>query len=48
VLPEFNPLEETTISISVQEETLHNILYIVARNAGLNLVIEPGISLENG
>ncbi len=47
VLPEFNPLDETTISISVQEETLHNILYIVARNAGLNLVIEPGISLDN-
>lgn len=47
VLPAFNPLEETTISISVQEETIHNILYIVARNAGLNLVIEPGISLDN-
>jgi len=47
VMPEFNPLEETTISISVQEETIHNILYIVARNAGLNLVIEPGISLDN-
>lgn len=45
--PEFNPLDETTISISVQEETIHNILYIVARNAGLNLVIEPGISLDN-
>ncbi len=47
LVPEFNPLDETTISISVQEETIHNILYIVARNAGLNLVIEPGISLDN-
>ncbi|MEW5774247.1 MAG: hypothetical protein AB1916_12075 [Thermodesulfobacteriota bacterium] len=47
VLPEFNPLDETTISISVQEETIHNVLFIVARNAGLNLIIEPGISLEN-
>jgi len=47
VMPEFNPLDETTISISVQEETIHNILYIIARNAGLNLIIEPGISLEN-
>ena len=46
-VPTFNPLDETTISISVQEETIHNILFIVARNAGLNLVIEPGISLEN-
>lgn len=47
VLPVYNPLEDTTVSISVQEETLHNVLYIVARNAGLNLVIEPGISLDN-
>lgn len=47
VLPEFNPLEETRISISVQEETIHNVLYLIARNAGLNLVIEPGISLDN-
>ena len=47
VLPAYNPLEDTTVSINVQEETIHNILYIVARNAGLNLVIEPGISLDN-
>ncbi|NJB67860.1 MSHA type pilus biogenesis protein MshL [Desulfobaculum xiamenense] len=47
VLPEFNPLEETRISISVQEETIHNVLFLIARNSGLNLVIEPGISLEN-
>ena len=47
LLPEFNPLDETTISISVQQETIHNILFIVARNAGLNLVIEPGISLDS-
>ena len=47
VMPEYNPLDETTISISVQEETIHNVLYIIARNAGLNLIIEPGISLDN-
>jgi MSHA type pilus biogenesis protein MshL len=47
VMPEYNPLDETTISINVQQESIHNILYIIARNAGLNLVIEPGISLEN-
>jgi len=46
MLPAYNPLEDTTISISVQQETIHNILYIVARNAGLNLVIEPGIELD--
>ncbi len=47
VIPVYNPLEDATISISVQEESIHNILYVVARNAGMNLVIEPGIDLEN-
>lgn len=47
VLPTFNPLEEVPVSINVQNETLHNVLFVIARNAGLNLVIEPGISLDN-
>jgi len=46
-LPEFNPLEENRISISVRDEPLHDVLFVVARNAGLNLVIDPDISLEN-
>lgn len=47
VAPTFNPLDEVLVSITVQNETLHNILYVVARNAGLNLVIDPKISLDN-
>ena len=46
-LPEFNPLEESRISISVRDEPLHDVLFVVARNAGLNIVIDPEISLEN-
>lgn len=46
-IPEYNPLKETNISISVKDEPLHDILYIVARNAGLNLIIDPQISMEN-
>lgn len=46
-LPEFNPLEENRISISVRDEPLHDVLFVVARNAGLNIVIDPDISLEN-
>jgi MSHA type pilus biogenesis protein MshL len=46
-IPEYNPLQETDISISVKDEPLHDILYIVARNAGLNLIIDPQISMEN-
>lgn len=45
--PTFNPLDEILVSITVQNETLHNILYVVARNAGLNLVIDPQISLDH-
>ena len=47
VAPEFNPLEETQVSISVNNRPLHDVLYVIARDAGLNLVIAPGISLEN-
>ena len=46
-LPEFNPLEETPVSISVRNKPLHDVLYVIARNAGLNLVIEPEIDLDN-
>lgn len=46
-LPQFNPLEETRISISVRNEPLNDVLFVVVRNAGLDLVIDPGISLEN-
>jgi MSHA type pilus biogenesis protein MshL len=46
-IPEYNPLQETDISISVKDEPLHDIIYIVARNAGLNLIIDPQISMEN-
>ncbi len=45
--PAYDPLDEARISISMQEESLHDILFVVARNAGMNLVIEPGISLGN-
>jgi len=47
IAPTYDPLAETPISITVNDEPIHNVLYIVARNAGLNLVIEPNISLDN-
>lgn len=46
-IPEYNPLQETDVSISVKDEPLHDIIYIVARNAGLNLIIDPQISMDN-
>ncbi len=46
-LPSYNPLEETRISISVRNEPLNDVLFVVVRNAGLDLVIDPEISLDN-
>lgn len=46
VMPEFNPLEESIVSISVNNQPLHDILFVVARNAGLNLVVSPEVSLD--
>lgn len=46
LVPSYNPLEQNPISITMRDESLHDVLFIIARNAGLNLVIEPGISLE--
>lgn len=47
VPPRFNPLEETRITISVRSEPLADVLYVVVRNAGMDLVVDPGLSLDN-
>ncbi|MFN2266830.1 MAG: hypothetical protein ABR533_01030, partial [Desulfonatronovibrio sp.] len=47
LIPEFNPLQESVVSISVNNRPLHDILFVIARNAGLNLVVSPEISLDN-
>lgn len=45
--PRYNPLEETRITISVRSEPLADVLYVVVRNAGMDLVIDPALSLDN-
>ena len=45
--PEYNPLDEALVSVTMHDQPLHDVLYVVARNAGVNLVIEPDISLDN-
>lgn len=47
LLPSYNPLEETRVSISVRSEPLHDVLFVVVRNAGLDLVVDPNLSLDN-
>jgi len=46
VLPSYDPLRDTPVSLSVRDKPLQDILYVIARNAGLNLVISPDISLD--
>ncbi|WP_161598600.1 hypothetical protein [Desulfonatronospira thiodismutans] len=46
LIPEFDPLQESIVSISVNNKPLHDILFVVARNAGLNLVVSPEVSLD--
>lgn len=46
VIPTYNPLEETEISISTQNQPLNKILYVIAENAGLNLVVDPSIDTQ--
>ncbi len=45
--PRYNPLEETRITISVRAEPLADVLYVIVRNAGMDLVIDPNLSLDN-
>lgn len=47
LIPEFNPLQESIVSISINNRPLHDVLFVVARDAGLNLVVSPEVSLEN-
>lgn len=46
ILPVYNPLDEVPVSITVQNESLANIIYIISRNAGMNLVIDPDVDLD--
>lgn len=47
LLPNYNPLEDVPVTLSVRQQPLPKVLNIVARNAGLNLVMDPNISPEN-
>jgi MSHA type pilus biogenesis protein MshL len=46
VAPTFNPLDDTLVSITMRDQPLNDVLFLVARNAGLNLVVDPGVNME--
>ncbi len=46
VMPVYNPLEDQIVSFSMVQEDLQIILYSLARAVGMNLIIDPDISME--
>ncbi|MCP3951665.1 MAG: pilus (MSHA type) biogenesis protein MshL [Desulfobacterales bacterium] len=46
LMPVYNPLEDQIISFSMVQEDLQIILYSLAQAVGMNLIIDPGVSME--
>ena len=46
VMPKYNPLEDHIVSFSMIDEDLNTVLYSLAQSAGMNLIIDPGVTKE--
>ncbi|MGD8549765.1 MAG: secretin and TonB N-terminal domain-containing protein, partial [Desulfobacterales bacterium] len=46
VMPIYDPLEDHTVSFSMINEDLKVILYSLSQSVGMNLIIDPAITLE--
>ena len=46
VMPVYDPLEDHTVSFSMINEDLKVILYSLSQSVGMNLIIDPAVSLE--
>ena len=46
IMPVYNPLEDQIVSFSMVQEDLQMILYSLARAVGMNLIIDPAVSME--
>lgn len=46
VMPLYDPLEDHTVSFSMINEDLKVILYSLSQSVGMNLIIDPAITLE--
>jgi MSHA type pilus biogenesis protein MshL len=46
VIPVYNPLEEHMVSFSMISEDLKVILYSLSQSVGMNLIIDPAITIE--
>ncbi len=43
VLPQYNALEDHNISLSMVDESLETVLYLIADTVGMNLILDPQI-----
>ena len=46
VMPLYDPLEDHTVSFSMIDEDFKVILYSLSQSVGMNLIIDPAITLE--
>ena len=46
VMPVYDPLEDHTVSFSMINEDLKVILYSLSQSVGMNLIIDPAVSLS--
>ena len=46
IMPVYNPLEDHMVSFSMINEDLKAILYSLSQSVGMNLIIDPDVSLE--
>ena len=46
VMPKYNPLEDHIVSFSMIDEDLNTVLYSLAQSAGMNLIIDSGVTKE--
>lgn len=44
ILPEYDPLEDQTVSFSIVDESLETLLYSLSQSVGMNIIIDPEIN----
>ena len=47
VMPVYDPLEDQTVSFSMADESIQNVLYALAKAVGMNLILDPSVQKED-
>ncbi|MBT8340010.1 MAG: hypothetical protein HKP58_06165, partial [Desulfatitalea sp.] len=46
VLPQYDPLEDHTVSFSMVDEPIQSLLYAMAKAVGMNIILDPAVKDE--